>query len=194
MAGNAKSQNVQFYMGVLQDGEASAREGRPIFRDTPFVRIFTPGDKDTVIDAPVWDDESHPNSHTSRYPEQWARFKAGETEQQTGTPLGLLPGITKSVVEELKSFHVRNIEHLAEMSDANASKFMGIRKLQAEARAYLERAAGAAPEKALRAELEKRDNELEALKRQMAEQAATLDRLMKNATAPAAAPVEQRKR
>lgn len=169
MALGSKSQLVQFYMGTAKDEKASLEQGRPIYRDTPFVRIFTPGDKDTIIDTPVWDDDSHPMSHSSRFPEEWARFKRGEGDVISGTPLEQLPGISKAQVEELKHFHVRTVEHLAGMSDANAAKFMGVRKMQEEARAYLERAAGAAPEKRLQAELEKRDNEIEALRKQVVE-------------------------
>lgn len=169
-----KSQFVQFYMGTVQDPEASQAEGRPIYKDTPFVRIMVAGDKDNIIDQPVWDDPMHQNSHTSRFPEEWAAFKRGVSaeEQSGGTPLKLVPGITQAQVRELAHFNCYTVEQLADMPDANSGRFAGVRKLQQEARAYIERAKGAAPEKALRAELEKRDNEIETLKRQVAELAA----------------------
>jgi hypothetical protein len=164
-----KQQYAQFYMGATKDEAASLKEGRPIFKDVPFVRIFVPGDKDNIIDQPAWIDDNHANSHSSRFPDEWRRFEEGKAEVQEGTPIELLPGISKSQVEELKYFHVRTVEHLANMSDSNAQRFMGIRKMQAEARNYLERAAGAAPEKRLMSELEKRDNEIATLKTQLGE-------------------------
>jgi len=169
-----KSQLVQFYMAPKKDDEASAREGRPIYKDVPWVKIFIPGDKDSVYDNPAWLDESHPNSHVNRYPDAWAAFKRGDGEAVIGTPLELMPGISKAQVEELKHFHCRTVEALAAMSDGNAQKFAGLQKMKAEAQAYLDRAAGAAPEKRMREELEKRDAELAALKAQMAQVLATV--------------------
>lgn len=170
-----KRQLVQFYVNAVEDKEASLKEGRPVFRDTPFVKIFTPGDKDTIIDQPVWDDPTHPYSHTSRYPAEWAAFKAGQMDQVSGTPLDLMPGITKARVEELKQLHIRTVEHLAEVADAHAQRFMGLQALKQQAREYLERAKGAAPEKQLRDELSKRDNEIATLKAQMAELVAAVN-------------------
>jgi hypothetical protein len=171
-----KMQYAQFYTGATKDEAASVTEGRPIFKDVPFVRIFVPGDKDNIIDQPAWIDEAHENSHSSRFPDEWKRFKDGLGAAESGTPLELLPGVSKAQVEEMKYFHVRTVEQLAGMSDSNSQKFMGVRKLQAEAKAYLERAAGAAPEKRLQAELEKRDNELATLRTQVSELVAQAKR------------------
>jgi hypothetical protein len=166
-----KSQYAQFYMGTTKDDEASTAQGRPIFKDTPYIKIFVAGDKDNIIDQPVWDDPLHQNSHTTRFPEEWKRFKEGHLDdaQLGGTPLALLPGVSKAQVQEMAYFNVRTVEQLADMSDANVSRFPGVRKMRDEAKGYIERAAGAAPEKRLREELEKRDNEIDLLKKQMAE-------------------------
>jgi hypothetical protein len=167
----SKGQYASFYMGSIEDAEATAREGRPIFKDVPFVRIHIAGDKDNIIDQPVWDAPHKENSHTARFPEEWARFKQGmdEEAQQGGTPLALMPGITNGQVRELAHFKCRTVEQLSDMSDANCAKFPGIQKLRAAARVYIERAAGAAPEKRLQAQLEERDNKIATLERQMGE-------------------------
>ena len=166
-----KSQYASFHMGAVPDPEKSAAEGRPCFKDVPYVKIMVAGDRETVINRPVWDDPMHQNSDTNRFPEEWARFKKGlsEAEQHGGTPLALLPGITKGQVMEMAHFNAHTVEQLADMADANVLKFAGVLKLREEARAYIERAKGAAPEKRLREELEKRDNEIDLLKKQMAE-------------------------
>lgn len=190
-----KAQYASFYMGSVEDTEASAKEGRPIFKDTPFIIIHVAGDKDLVINQPVWDDPSKENSHTSRFPEEWSRFKAGmdAEAQQGGTPLSLMPGITHGQVREMAHFHCKTVEQLAEMSDSNAQKFPGVQKLRTEARNYIERARGAAPEKRLLAELEKRDNEIDSMKKQMAAQSAQLAKLLGEAPAPVDAPAKPRR-
>ncbi len=175
-----KAQYASFYMGSVEDDVATAKEGRPIFKDVPFIIIHVAGDKDLVINQPVWDDPSKENSHTSRFPEEWRRFKQGmdADAQQGGTPLALMPGITNGQVREMAHFNVKTVEQLADMSDGNAQKFPGIQKLRAEARSYIERAAGAAPEKRLQAELAARDNELDSMRKQMQLQAAQIAKLM----------------
>jgi hypothetical protein len=165
------SQRVMFYMGVKPDKERSRTEGRPIFVDTPFIKIFTAGDQLTIIDKPVWDDANNPNSHTARYPDEWKRFKEGVegAAQSGGTPLKLMPGISQAQVRELEHFHCYTVEQLADISDAHGSKFMGIQGLKNEARSYLLRAKGHATERAIAQQLEARDQEIALLKAQMQE-------------------------
>ena len=164
-----QAQRVMFYMGVKPDAERSLAEGRPIFVDAPFIKIFTAGDAFTIIDKPVWDDATNQHSHTQRFPREWAAFKAGVAAeaQSGGTPLKLMPGISQAQVRELEHFHCHTIEQLVDLADSNSGKFMGIQSLKNEARAYMQRAKGAAPEKAMQRELEKRDQEIELLKSQM---------------------------
>lgn len=165
------SQRVMFYMGVKPDKKRSAEEGRPIFVDAPFIKIFTAGDQLTIIDKPVWDEPLNPNSHTARFPDEWKRFKAGieGAAQSGGTPLKLMPGISAAQVRELEHFHCYTVEQLADISDAHGGKFMGIQGLKNEARSYLLRAKGHATEKAIQRELEARDQEIALLKSQMQE-------------------------
>lgn len=167
--GGKSAQRVMFYMGTRPDSEASEREGRPIFVECPYIKIFQAGDSLTVIDVPVWDAPLNANSHTRRFPEEWRAFKAGVAaeDQQGGTPLKLMPGISQAQVRELEHFHCRTVEQLADISDAHAAKFMGIQALKQEARAYLIRAKGGAADKALQRELSQRDQEIELLKSQM---------------------------
>ncbi len=181
------SQRVMFYMGVKPDKEASLKEGRPIFVDAPFVKIFQAGDSLTIIDKPVWDDPHNSSSHTARFPKEWANFKAGiEGQAQSGgTPLKLMPGISQAQVRELEHFHCFTVEQLADISDGNGGKFMGIQSLKNNARTYLLRAKGAATDKALQRELESRDQEIALLKSQMEEILARMPKA-DGAEAPAA--------
>ena len=42
---------VKFYMGSTPDTAGTQREGRPMFKSVPFVKILVPGDRNTVIDT-----------------------------------------------------------------------------------------------------------------------------------------------
>lgn len=177
------AQRVSFFMGVKPNKAKSEQEGRPIFEDAPFIRITSAGDTTTIIEKPVWDDARNPNSHTRRFPQEWKNFLAGvkESEQAGGTPLKLMPGISAAQVRELEHFHVHTVEQLADIADANASKFMGIQALKNEARAYLLRAKEGAAGKTLARELEKRDLQIANLESQ-------LQQLLSNSKAPTSTP------
>ncbi|GAC1514498.1 MAG: hypothetical protein NVS1B16_07180 [Pseudarthrobacter sp.] len=157
--------------GAIQDAEASKSAGRPIYRDQPFITIRVPGDKDNVVDRPVWDDPSHMMSDTSRFAQQWARYKAGKQDDiGTGTPLSMWPPINKAQVEELAYLKVKTVEQLAGVSDGNLQKMgPGYLELRKRAVDFLEAAKGSAHVDAMRGELEKRDSDIAALRAQLAQ-------------------------
>ena len=170
--------HVRFSMGSVQDEVASKAEGRPIFRDVPFVEIWTPGDDTTVIKRAAWLDAHHPQSDINRFRKQWAAFEAGQSQDVvSGTPIDKLPGITEGQVRELQHFRVRTIEHLADLADTAAQNFMGINVLRQRARDWLEAARGAAPLEAAKAALAERDNRIEALEQMLRAQGERLDAL-----------------
>lgn len=175
-----RGQNATFYMGSMEDEAASMTEGRPIYKDVPFVRIFTPGDKDCVIDQPAWIHPSAQMAHNNRFPEQYRAFKLGQAEQVQGTPVELLPGVTGALVKELAYFNVRTIEQLASVSDGNAQKMGRITQFRQAAQKYLERAAGEAPARRLEEEKAKLQAQLDA----QAAQIAALTAAMEQATKP----------
>ena len=77
--------------------------------------------------------------------------------------------MTVSVVAELKAMNVHTVEQLADMPDQLAQKIMGSHSLRARAKVFLEAAAGEAVNSKMAMELEKRDSEIDLLKKQMAE-------------------------
>src|SRR6185295_8097500 len=101
---------VIFHWDIVKDDMQSIEEGRPIYRDTEFVRIFVPGDKNNVIDRPV-----RPGDKT-RFPKQYDAFKAGAGEegQLDGTPLKDWPMVGRAQCAELHYFGIRTVEQLAE--------------------------------------------------------------------------------
>src|SRR5690606_9295016 len=102
---------VAFFFSPVQDDEATAREGRPIFKDAEFIKILIPGDKTNVVVRQA------SQSDKDRFAQQYARFKNNQQEVLEGTPLEAWPLVTRSQVEELKYFGVRTVEQLAGMAD-----------------------------------------------------------------------------
>jgi len=146
---------------VLHPGK-SREEGRAVYEERDFVRIHVPGDKTTVCVEPMHD------LNLIRFKARYEKWKAGQAEAVTGTPLSALPGMTPSKVEEYKFFKIVTVEQLAEANDALGQKFMSFNQDKQRAKAFIEVAKGNAPIEKMNAELAKRDEEIETLKAQMA--------------------------
>jgi len=176
---------VKFRWDAVEDKQKSMELGRRVFKDVPWVWIAVPGDKDNIYDQPAWVDESdmpHPMAHNARFPLQWARFKAGKTDEHfSGTMLSDWPGILRSQVEELSYLKVKTVEQLASVSDGNLQKMgPGYLALRQKARDFIEQAKNNAPMERMRAELAERDNKIQlmdALVKQQSERLAALEKL-----------------
>lgn len=154
---------VTFYMRAVMNNFESAQQGRPIFNEEEYVRIIVPGDSKTTVDCPVTDE------FRMRFPKQYDQFKRGQEQAVTGTPLEVWPQLTVGLVAELKAMHISTVEQLADLDDGRAQKIMGHFELRRRARAFLDAAHGEAANNKMAAELEKRDDEINQLKAQMAE-------------------------
>jgi hypothetical protein len=152
---------VVFYRGIIKDEDASILQGRPIFKDIDYTRIFVPGDKTNVIDRPtdVVDKQ--------RFPQQYARYLQGkkEEEQIIGTPLREWPLVTRAQVEELKYFNIVTVENLAEVADAMKLKMPGLTSLSRQAQAWLERTNVTAEAAKMDKTIADQANKIEALER-----------------------------
>ena len=124
---------VRFYMHSAQDKEASKEEGRPIFREVPYVHIMQPGNKESIIHRKATDMDKQ------RFAEHFRKFEARlDQDAVEGTLLDEWGGITRSQCEELKFFNIRTVEQLAELSDSNAQNIMGVQMLKQKAAKFLE--------------------------------------------------------
>lgn len=149
---------VEFYRKpVLQPGE-SRNAGRAVFKEVDYIRIHVPGDKASVIERPVTQQDEF------RFQDRYNKWKAGQEEAVTGTPLSALPGMTPSKVEEYKFFKLVTVEQLAEANDNLGSKFMSFQADKQRAKAFMEVARNNAPIEKMNEELQKRDAEIENLK------------------------------
>ena len=150
-----KNLMIQFHTLPMMDTQKSQDEGRPIYRDVEHVRILIPGSKESVVDKVVTDIERR------RFKDLYEKWKANEQLDFTGTPLESCTWMAKSLVEEMKFFHVRTVEQLAELSDTHAQKFPGIRQYINLAKAYIAQAekGKAASDLAAAMDAQKKENE-----------------------------------
>lgn len=163
---------VQFYDRPVIDQAKSDAEGRPIFHEACYVRIITPGDKDNIVDRPMW--EKHDEM---RFPKAWERYQKKLGDKFEGTPLDQWPPMTRTQVLEFKYFNIFTVEQLANVPDSIGQKFMGIGMLKKKAADFLALAKDTAHANLLRTELEKRDAEYVVLKKQNEELSKRLDEL-----------------
>ena len=126
-----------FYRRAVQDKVASENEGRPIFTELDYVQIHIPGDKNTIIDRKVRDDDKR------RWAAQWQAYLDNASQPVEGTPLEQWPALSVSQIAELKALHIPTIEVLADLPENGLQKIgMGARELKARAKAFIDAAKG----------------------------------------------------
>lgn len=161
-----------FKIHTTENKALTKEKGRPIFEDMEVVEVRFAGDRNKVSVFPahavcgqVQDDEGDYRTMTyaERWPEQYKRFKAKQTQVAEGTPVDELPFLTQAKRSELKALSIYTAEALSAL-DGNALKNLGPggRELKNQAQAYLDRAAGTA-------DVTKMAAQIEDLKQQLAE-------------------------
>ena len=150
---------VEFSLEPQKNEDKSAAEGRPVFDSVEWIRIRVPGDKDNNVSRAIRPGDKE------RFPQHWAAFKNKEQAVIEGTILESIPFLTKAQVLEFNGVNVRTAEQFVNLPDALGQKIMGYHALKKRIQTFLDAAKGAAPALKLQAELEKRDAEIEALKR-----------------------------
>lgn len=109
---------VEFRMENVHQEYQSEIEGKPVYKQVPFIRIYRPGDKTTVNDRPVQlqgfaDIPSDPQ----RFPQQWAAFQQGAKAVETGFPLAEWAVITAAQVREMNAINIYTLEQLSMVPD-----------------------------------------------------------------------------
>lgn len=166
-----KRLRVTFSLFPQIDQEASTKEGRPIYTEVPYITIMVPGERDVVHRA-AWERDYN------RFPMQWAAFNNKKDQDAvSGTPLKLIPWLSSAQVKELEFFNCYTVEQLANLADSAAAKFMGIQALKQRAKDYVIAAKEAAPLLTIRAEIDKKDQELAAANNALKEQGARIAEL-----------------
>jgi hypothetical protein len=154
---------VRFYKRPVQQEAESLNAGRPIFKDFDFVQICVAGDSLTEIDTYAL------ASHKTRFPIQWANYmnrQGANDEEIVGTPVAEWPLVSKSQAEELRAMKFQTVESIATASDQQLQRMgmaagMSPYAFRDKAKAFLNLATNAA-------ETDKREQEINALKEELA--------------------------
>jgi hypothetical protein len=154
---------AQFYIRPVMNNFKSQEAGRPIFEEREYIRVIIPGDSKTTTDCPVTDE------FRMRFQNQYDKFKRGLAQAVEGTPLEMWPQMTVGLCAELKAMNVTTVEQLAALDDGKAQRIMGSYDLRRKAQMFLDAAQGEAANNKMAAELQKRDDEINLLKSQMAQ-------------------------
>lgn len=177
--------HVQFYMRSEQDNFKSEQEGRPIFFETPYIRINTPGNQLSEIDTPVRPE------HKVRFPIQWAAFQNTQIpqDQVVGTPVDQWPTLTRSQAEELKGIKFFTVEQIANASDLQLQRLgMNGPMLKQKAIAYLADAKDSATAQMQAAELVKKEAQIKELNDRL----ASLEGMLSDQSVPREVPKKRK--
>jgi hypothetical protein len=162
---------VQFFKHAIFNEFKSNQEGRHIYDEIDYIKIITPGSRDTFVSeaTPVYQ---------QRFPEQWAKYKAQEQQSVSGTPVDMVPWLSVGQVQELKFFNIVTVEQIVNAPDTVAQKFVGFHTLKERARTFLDAAANEAEKTKLTSALAERDTKIQTLTDQVASLTAKLDQLL----------------
>jgi hypothetical protein len=154
---------VRFYKKSVQQEQESIDAGRPIYKDFDFVQICVAGDTLTEIDTYAL------QNHKQRFPVQWANYmnRQGANDVEiVGTPLSEWPLVSKSQAEELRAIKFHTVESIAGASDQQLQRMgmmagMSPYSFRDKAKGFLNLATSAA-------ETDKREQEINSLKEELA--------------------------
>lgn len=108
---------VEFYSKPVQNQFQTQVQGRPIFEDCDFVKIYVPGDPTTVIDTYARDE------HKARFPRHWAHYQnIHSAGPDAGTQLSAWAILLPSQVEELRALKFFTVESIATASDSQLQR------------------------------------------------------------------------
>lgn len=125
--------------------------------DADFIRIQSPGDKLMITDTQATQD------HKLRFARQWEAYQKGAAQFGSETPLEELPFINTGLRRQLNAIGVFTAENLANISDENASRFMGAETFRDKAKKVVEQKAKAAQFDAQDAKIAELQAQIEAL-------------------------------
>ena len=160
-----------FFKEDVEDVAASEAAGRPIYRSEDWIEIIVPGSRDKVR-APVRKD------HKTRFPEQWESYQRGEAHEVSGgTPVMEWQGIARTRAQELRAQGFYTVEQISEASDNQLAKMGGdARRIQAQAKAFVEGQRELDRERAMRADIEAKFADMVARNEELSRQVDGLRR------------------
>ena len=154
----------RFYTKAVENKGRSEEEGRPVFIEREWVEIRIAGDRGTVIDKKVTDEERE------RWPDIYQAFKRKQDQPIEGFPIEQWPVLSVARVAELKAMSILTVEALADLPDGRL-KVLGMegRELQNKAKAFLAAAKDSALEQKQAALIARLEAKVELLEGQIKE-------------------------
>jgi len=167
---------VSFYTKPVMNPLKSTEAGRQVFDEKDYIRIMTPGSQLCVIDEPI-----KSGNYMQRFGDRYAKWKAGQQELISGTPLDAFPWLIGKIglLAELKALNIHTVEQLSTLPDSAMHNMMGGHELRKRAAEWLDQTTGTD------AKVAKMSKENDDLKAQMAAMQEQMKQLMA-AKAPAA--------
>lgn len=184
-AGDKDNAFPRFYPKSKKLEYRSAQEGQPVFETRHYVEIITPGDTRSIPNREVTDADK------ARWPREWAAYVENRELTPEGTPLEQWPLIDVGQIDHMKTFRIRSVEQLSQVSDNQLLNLgMGARSLRDKAIAWLAQARGGSGIAKIVAERDMLKSKVDALESQMADLAAMVKSrpAASEGEAPAAAP------
>lgn len=138
-----------FRTEAVEDIQASARAGRPIFKEREVVEVRIAGDRNFAPVFPalaMWARvDGQEITYAERWSDQYARFKEGNVQVADGTPLDELTFLTVARRAELRALKIYTAEALAALDGKQLKSLGGDGyKFKEMAQAYLDKARGTA--------------------------------------------------
>ncbi len=155
---------VGFYKKSVLNQARSREEGKPVHEGRDFVKIQHPGETLNIVDRPVQDSDMH------RWPQKWAQYQQGIRQIPDGVPISLLFPSKPEVETMLRGYNIHTVEQLAGLSSQGISTVgMGAQDWVNAAQRYMERANKGVNHHQFEDALAKKDQQIAALTRQVAE-------------------------
>jgi hypothetical protein len=155
---------VGFYKKSVLNAARSRDEGKPVHEGRDFVKIQHPGETLNIVDRPVKDDDKQ------RWPRQWNSYQQGVRQVPDGVPINLLFPAKPEIETMLRGYNIHTVEQLAGLSgEAISTVGMGAQDWVNAAKRYMERADKGVNHHQFESALAKKDQQIAALTRQVAE-------------------------
>lgn len=161
----------EFYLKSVHFENESEKEGRPVFRDVEYVRITIPGNRKSIVERKVREEDKR------RWPREYLAWKQSGTMSSDGMPLEKWTLVSPAEVDTLKHFRIRTVEELSQLSDSQTQEVgMGTLRLRQLAQEWLAQSRGNAGVSQLAAKNQELEGRLELQADQIAELLKRLDK------------------
>lgn len=160
-----------FFIEPVPDQKATDEAGAVRMYEQEMVRIHVAGDMLNVHCSPVLDE------HKERFAVQYEAWKTKRQGRHIdGTPLKNWPMITALRIAEFEAMGIFSVENLRDTSDNNIQKLADGRIWREKAKGWLESAEKNGASAKFAAENERLRNDMEEMRRQIAELSAQIEK------------------